>query len=89
MQCKRRLTIIAGGPALHGLQVMLFAQHPTVVQRELLARAQLPLAGVAREARQVVHPVPGPPHPVRRADGSTTLCTASPEIPAGEKDKGR
>ena len=43
---------------------MRLAEHAVLVKGELLACTELPLAGVAGEARQVVHVVPGLPHPV-------------------------
>ena len=46
-----------------------------VMQRELFAGGQLTLAGVAREARQMVHVIAGLAHPVGRSQHSLTLGT--------------
>jgi hypothetical protein len=52
------------------------------VQRELLPGTQLPLAGVAGEAGQVVHVVPGLADPVACGDTSAALGTLGSETSA-------
>lgn len=62
---------------------MLLAEDAVVVEGELLARAELPLAGVAGEAGEVVDAVAGAPHPVRGADAAAALGAPRAEVPAG------
>ena len=50
-------------------------QQPVVVQCELFTGGQLALAGVAREARQMVHVVARLAHPVGGAEHSLALGT--------------
>lgn len=64
---------------------MLLAEDAVVVEGELLARAELPLAGVAGEAGEVVDAVAGAPHPVRGADAAAALGAPRAEVPAGER----
>lgn len=87
-QLRKIPTVVARGAALDGLEVVLLAEDAVVVEGELLARAELPLAGVAGEAGEVVDAVASPPHPVRGADAAAALGAPRAEVPAGEgKDR--
>ena len=67
---------------------MGLAEHPVVMEPELLPRAQLAFTGVAGEAGQVVDVVSRPPHPVRGRDASGTLGTGHAERSEGEAGAG-
>lgn len=62
---------------LHHGVVVDPAQHLFLHQAKLLPRGQLPLARVAREARQVVRVAPGAPHPVAGVDLTPAAGTLS------------
>ena len=83
--CRLTLTVIACRTALDGLQVVLLAQHAAVVKRKLLAGAELPFAGVASEAGEMVDAIPRPPNPVRGADAAATLGAPRPEVSEGKR----
>ena len=59
------------------------------MEGELLSGAQLPLARLAREARQVVDVLPRLPDPVPRRDPPGTLAALGPEAPATETGHAR
>lgn len=61
------------------------AQHLLLHQAELLARGELPLAGEAGEAGQVVGIAPRPPHPVAGVDLPATAGTLGTEPAAGRR----
>lgn len=61
------------------------AQHLLLHQAELLAGGELPLAGEAGEAGQVVGIAPRPPHPVAGVDLPATAGTLGTEPAAEEK----
>ena len=61
---------------------MRLAEHPVLVNAELLPGGELPLARVAGEAGQVVDLVAGLAHPVRRGDHAAALEALGPEQPA-------
>lgn len=61
---------------------MRLAEHAVLVQRELLAGAELAAARVAREARQVVDLLARLAHPVRRRDAAAALGALGTEAPA-------
>lgn len=65
------------------------AQHPALHQAELLPGRQLPLAGVAGEAGQVVDAAPRPPHPVAGVHLPATLGTFSPKPTVRDEDSVR
>lgn len=64
---------------------MRLAEYAVLVQSELLSRTELPLAGVAGKAGQMVHVVPGLPHPVARRDTATALGTLGTETSASKQ----
>lgn len=82
------LTVRGGRGAVDGLQVVRLAEHSVVVQRELLAGAQLPLARVAREARQVVDVLASLAHPVVGADAAATLGALGAETSVQQRQCG-
>jgi len=59
--------------------VVAAAEHSALHLAELLPGGQLPLAGEAGEAGQVVHAAPGPPHPVAGVHLPATLGALSAE----------
>ena len=61
---------------------MRLAEHAVLMQRELLARAELAAARIAREARQVVDLLARLAHPVRRRDATAALGALGAETPA-------
>lgn len=63
------------------------AEHLLLHQRELLPGGQLPLAGEAGEARQVVHVALGPAHPVGGVDVAAAARAAGAVAP-GEGTRG-
>ena len=67
------LTIRGGVTSVDELHVVALAEDPVLVDAELLAGGELPLAAVAGEARKVVDLLPRLPHPVRRRDQPATL----------------
>ena len=73
------LTIGRGVVAFDDVQVVSLAEQSGVQESELLARGELAGTGVAGETRQMIHPFPGPPHPVASAHTSTTFRAFSTE----------
>ena len=67
------LTVGRGARSVDGLDVVRLAEHPVLRDAELLARRQLPLAGVAGEAGEVVDLLLGLAHPVRGRDHAAAL----------------
>jgi len=76
------LTVRGGAAPVQDLEVVCLAENAILVQRELLARAELPLAGIAGEAGQVVHVVPRFAHPVARRDAAAALGALGAETSA-------
>lgn len=62
------------------LEVVRLAEHPSVVEREFLARGQLSLAGIAGEAGQVVDLLSSSAHPIRGTDGPAALGALGREL---------
>jgi len=79
------LTIRRRAAPVQYLEVVRLAQHAVLVQGELFACAELPLARVAGEARQMVDVVPGLAHPVACRDASTALGTLGAETSASKQ----
>jgi hypothetical protein len=79
------LTIRRSAAPVQYLEVVRLAQHAVLVQGELFACAELPLARVAGEAGQVVDVVPGLAHPVACRDTSTALGTLGAETSASKQ----
>lgn len=61
---------------------MRLAEHPVLMECELLASGQLAAARVAREARQVVNLLARLPHPVGGRDPPAALRALGAEAPA-------
>lgn len=68
----RMLEVIQHAVVVHPTQHLLFHQG------KLLSRRQLPLAGEASEAGEVVHIALGSPYPVSGVDASPTARTPGP-----------
>ena len=71
--CSLWLTVRRGACAVDGLDVVRLAEDPVVGDAELLARGELPLAGVAGEAGEVVDLLLGFAHPVGGGDHAAAL----------------
>lgn len=67
--------------------VVAAAENPALHQAELLPRRQLPLAGEAGKAGQVVDAAPRPPHPVAGEHLPAALGALGAEPTAGEEVK--
>lgn len=76
------LTVGGRAGAVDDLGVVGLAEDPVLVDAELLAGGELPLARVAGEAGQVVDLLLGLPHPVRRRDRPAALEALRTEQPA-------
>ena len=73
------LTIGRGVVAFDDVQVVSLAEQSGVEEGELLSGGELTGTRVAGETRQMIHPFPGPPHPVASAHTSTTFRAFSTE----------
>lgn len=84
-------TITGCCSAVDGFQIVRFAKHSIVEQRELLAGGQLAAARVARKARQMEDQLAGASHPVRGGDAAAAFrafCTKVSEIGAPRVGEG-
>lgn len=69
--------VVAGARLdLHRFHVVLATEDLLAEHGELLAGGQLPVARVAREARQVIDGVLGLAHPIAGTDFTAALCTS-------------
>jgi len=75
------LTIRGSAASVDCVEVVRFAEHPSVVQGKFLAGGQLSFAGIARKAGQVVHVLSRLPHPVSGGDRPATLGALGAETP--------